>query len=375
MWPFSRQKITAKAIFDDQSVILKQLIKGFPIKVVDQLKHADLIWTANRADEVYKNLQPYQLWNHLTEELAIVDKGNLLTHLKEFDKKNISYLKLAEVMPDSYLLFVPEERGEFIKNLPTKNEALEPWIIKPTGLSRGKGVFIMNDYDEIREFCQNNTEPTHQKHVIQKYIKNVLSLEERKSEARLYWLIASLNPLLVLLYKHGTIRLNTLPYKLDEFDNNLIHIGNVYQQKRFAHYDPFLTLKWNFAQLDQYLLDHYHVTSYTTNKLIPRVKEYIKLILKASEGALLKQNSPGCHFGLYGIDIIIDDKLHPWLTEIQFGPGLAFKDEIKKKIIPPLIKDTFKVMLEIQKRKRQGQLFSDFSDVGDFEWVIGSDDS
>ncbi len=372
MWPFNTQKITAKAIFDDLSIVHKQAIKGYPVKLVSEPSDADLIWTAHRADEILDSLQPHQLWNHWPGENAIVNKGYLLTHLKDFDNANRSALKLADVMPESYCLFLPHERDQFLQTLPEKNTLQEPWIIKPTGLSRGKGIIILNDYDEIREFCQTSAHDD-QKYVIQKYIKNVLLLEERKSEARLYWLIASKDPLLVLLYKHGTIRLNSLPYKLDEFDNNLIHISNVYQQKNHAHYDPFLTLKWNFTKLDEYLRDHYNVDeSYSITKLIPRVKEYLKLVVEASQTSLFQPTRPGHFFGLYGVDIIMDDNFHPWLTEIQFGPGLGFKgDDVKKKIVPPLIKDTFKVMLEVQKRQQSQKSFHDFNDIGDYEWVIG----
>ena len=47
-------------------------------------------------------------------------------------------------------------------------------------------------------------------YIVQRYIRNPLLLSGRKSEIRLYWLIANLDPLIVLLYREGTVRLNTL---------------------------------------------------------------------------------------------------------------------------------------------------------------------
>ena len=47
----------------------------------------------------------------------------------------------------------------------------------------------------------------------------------------MYWLIASLNPLLVLMYPEGTVRLTTKKFKLSHLDDPLIHITNLYQQK------------------------------------------------------------------------------------------------------------------------------------------------
>ena len=59
--------------------------------------------------------------------------------------------------------------------------------------------------------------------IMQRYIKRPLLLNDRKSEIRIYWLLASINPLRVLMFNEGTVRLNTLPYQLDQFDNPLIH--------------------------------------------------------------------------------------------------------------------------------------------------------
>jgi hypothetical protein len=39
-----------------------------------------------------------------------------------------------------------------------------------------------------------------QQAIIQRYIKDPLLLESRKSEARVYWLVASLDPFMALLY-------------------------------------------------------------------------------------------------------------------------------------------------------------------------------
>ena len=37
--------------------------------------------------------------------------------------------------------------------------------------------------------------------------------------------------MLVLLYPEPTVRLKSLPYKLDDFDNQLVHVTNVYHRR------------------------------------------------------------------------------------------------------------------------------------------------
>lgn len=66
--------------------------------------------------------------------------------------------------------------------------------------------------------------------VAQRYILNPLLLNGKKMEIRTYWMIASLEPFIVL-YHDGTVRLTTQDYKKDDWSNPLIHITNTAQQK------------------------------------------------------------------------------------------------------------------------------------------------
>jgi len=50
-------------------------------------------------------------------------------------------------------------------------------------------------------------------------------------EIRTYWVIASVDPLIVL-YRDGTVRLTTQNYQHGDWENPLIHITNTKQQKK-----------------------------------------------------------------------------------------------------------------------------------------------
>jgi len=112
---------------------------------------------------------------------------------------------------------------------------------------QGHRVRIMWQFDALRQLYQPRDDdelfPEIQEYIIQRYIKNPLLLQGRKSEFRLYWLIACLDPLLVLLYREGMVRLNSQPFQLGNFEKTLIHVTNVYQQKLHPDYDPELLLK------------------------------------------------------------------------------------------------------------------------------------
>jgi D-alanine-D-alanine ligase-like ATP-grasp enzyme len=42
-----------------------------------------------------------------------------------------------------------------------------------------------------------------------------------------------------------------------------------------------------------------------------------------------------------GFDIIVDDKLKPWLLEVNSSPAMAMDGVADKKVKPDLLKETF----------------------------------
>ena len=185
-------------------------------------------------------------------------------------------------------------------------------------------------------------------------------------------MIACLEPLQVLMFHEGTVRLNSLPFKLADFDNQLVHITNVKQQYDHPDFDPNTVLKWSFDDLDSYLADTLKLTSadFIDSQLKPQLKQILAFVVRATQEALISTPSNGLFFGLYGADIILDDQLKPWLTEIQKGPGLSLDDSIKRKVIPPLIQNTAMLAIDLQARLRRQEPIeqSDCPEV--FDWVI-----
>ena len=209
--------------------------------------------------------------------------------------------------------------------------------------------------------------------MIYTHIKNPLLLEGRKSEVRLYWLIASLDPLLVLLFKEGTVRLNSLPFQLDDFDNTLIHVTNVYQQKHHPDYDPSLSLKWNFPTLQSYLVNELQTEpDFIAAELMPRFNKYLSFVVSAAQKVLTEAPARGLFFGLYGADFILDDQLYPWLTEVQLGPGLSHDDPIKKRVVPSVLGEAVRIALEVQERKRNGMSLKHLDSMDGFGWMINT---
>ena len=248
--------------------------------------------------------------------------------------------------------------------------------MKPRESSQGEGIYIVWEFQELRKVFATPRkylyDPVANPYIIQKYIRNPLLLDGRKSEIRIYWLIASLDPFLVLIYQEGTVRLNTRPFSLEDFDNTLIHVTNVYQQENHPEYDPSVILKWSFSYWEKYLIEELKLApeNYVEAHLKPQLKRMFSFVIDAAREALAKHPENGLFFGLLGADIIFDDTLHPWLTEVQRGPGLSYDDPIKKEVIPPMLTEAASIMMEVRRRKRDGLSLEKLDAVKNFEWVV-----
>ena len=224
-----------QALFvDTRSKNARAILSELGVSFTVNLASADLIWMRSNYPQIYDQLQEYQLLNHIPNEDALVDKGNLTDHLTARSRtRTETDLPSNTFYPCTYRLYDEREHQTFFAQSPECDRADEPWILKPTDESRGIGIRIEWQVERVRRVYQClQRENPESDYIVQRYIRNPLLLSGRKSEIRLYWLIANLDPLIVLLYREGTVRLNTLPFRLGDYDNPLVHLTNIYQQKK-----------------------------------------------------------------------------------------------------------------------------------------------
>jgi len=341
---------------------------------------ANFIWMRNAYQPLIRKLRTDQMLNHIPNEQAIYDKGHLTRHLQVFDKlKKGQDLALGQFFPETYCLYRKEDCRAFLEKIPAKDTPDNLWILKPTQESRGIGIQILWQLGKLKErllypgrkIPDLAMDPS-RRYVIQRYIKNPLLLHGYKSEIRLYWLVACFDPLLVLIYKEGTVRRNASLFRLADFDNPLVHLTNIYQQIKH-HPDPeSLVLKWTFAQLQRYLTSDLKraETDFVERELKPHWKKILSFVVFSALKTLRRKPDRGFFWGLYGADLILDSDLRSWLTEVQFCPGLSHIDIVKKEVIPGMMCEAAEIVLEVQQRKRTGRSLAQLEAVNGFEWVI-----
>lgn len=194
------------------------------------------------------------------------------------------------------------------------NGANSIWIVKPIGLSRGRGIELFNNLDEITKHVKN-----HSSHwVIQKYIENPVLFKQRKLDIRQWVLVTDWNPLTVWFYAECYIRITSSDYSLGDLKNKYVHLTNNSinkHSKNFEAEECFLSQD-EFAQ---WLRGAGYDSPDPFYQLIqPKMKEITNSSLMAVEDMVENRKNSS---ELFGYDFCIDDKLNVWLIEINSSPA------------------------------------------------------
>jgi tubulin monoglycylase TTLL3/8 len=97
------------------------------------------------------------------------------------------------------------------------------WIMKPSNLSRGRGVTCV---DSLQPIEQSLTATNDSGLIVQKYIENPLIIKKRKFDIRQWVLVTSLNPLVIWMWKEPYLRFGAEDYIMDDLNNIYSHLTN-----------------------------------------------------------------------------------------------------------------------------------------------------
>eukprot|EP01112_Ceratiomyxa_fruticulosa_P003050 TRINITY_DN13454_c0_g1_i1.p1 TRINITY_DN13454_c0_g1~~TRINITY_DN13454_c0_g1_i1.p1 ORF type:complete len:539 (-),score=87.54 TRINITY_DN13454_c0_g1_i1:523-2028(-) len=287
---------------------------------------------------------PFQRVNHIPKSSEITKKDNL--------QRNIRRMRsvcgpIYDFIPTTFAL--PTERVAFVNEFSSQAESTA-WICKPRGLSRGRDIIVFNDLNDLKYtgHC-----------VVQRYIEHPLLVAGYKHDLRLYVLVASLDPLTIMLYNDGFARFSTKKYNMDNLSDFYTHLTNcsinkenpMLMQENILHekigsssaQDDFASTitdllgvgappKWRVKQLR----DHFLKQGIDDTDLWTRISHITILTILSIIPELPKNKS--C-FEMFGFDILVDENLRPWLLEVNFSPSLGcdcVPDELVKE---PLVRD------------------------------------
>ena len=243
------------------------------------------------------------------------------------------------IMPLTFVL--PQEYSQFV----TAFSALQRsaggndsnfWILKPIGLSRGRGISVVNDIGEVAY-----SQPI----VVQRYLMDPFLFHNYKFDLRLYILVTQFQPLEAFVYVEGLARFASKPFSADPecVGDERIHLTNSSIQKEYLPFDGChpvciagsdggdnkIKLTWLWKRLEAQGID--------TKVVWARIKELcLRTLLSVAESIPPQPNS----FEVYGVDIILDECAKPWLVEVNACPALARDSDLDSDVKEALLRDT-----------------------------------
>jgi tubulin polyglutamylase TTLL2 len=313
----------------------------------------NLTWRTGRfAPSEYANCNGSCRVNHIPKSSAICKKDNLVRHVR---KARGVFGPIYNFLPTSFL--VPTEYTKFAEHFSDLAERGEKstWICKPTGMSRGRKIFLLDDISGLAydRAC-----------VVQRYIPRPLLIGGYKMDIRLYVAVTSARPLRAFVYQEGLTRFSTEKYDMSDLSNVFSHLTNYSINKDSNSYETEKDVigggaKWLFSRLLRYLEDHGHDT-----KLLWTRIRHICILTVLILMPLVPAEASGC-FELFGFDILVDEQLHPWLLEVNAAPALAAGSDVDWAVKEPLLRDliglldfndpgTHDALDRKQKKQRQG---------------------
>lgn len=305
----------------------------------------NLMWTWSKPSLDFGKLLVWQVVNHFPETKNFSRKDMLKKNIEKIMKVSAKANNLWNIIPITYVL--PKEYVNFVDHYGRLDET-EPdtnvWIMKPVGKSRGRGISVINDVNQVSygEIM-----------VIQRYISNPLLLQGYKFDLRLYILITKFSPLEAFLYKEGFARMSTVPFSMnpDKLQNKFIHLTNFSIQKYNTKKDDSLDSILGGSKIClKTLQERLEKLGINWDKIWSQI---IELIIKSLIAVQHEIPSYPCCFDLVGYDVMIDENLQTWLVEINSSPSLARENYLDDLIKQQLIDDTLELVNPLYFNKQE----------------------
>lgn len=187
--------------------------------------------------------------------------------------------------------------------------------MKPSGLSRGRGIDVFNQLCEILDYGRGKETQW----VVQKYIENPLIVCERKFDIRVWVLVSDNDPLTIWFWNRPYVRFPAADYDDTNLNDRYVHLTNNSVAKNSKN-RKFIGdgNMWFSEELEDYLQERYGRNVWE-EEVVPKMKQLVKNSLLCTGASLSDQK--GC-FELFGYDILIDNNFNPWLIEINSSPTM-----------------------------------------------------
>ncbi|CAE7454620.1 Ttll6a, partial [Symbiodinium natans] len=292
----------------------------------------------------FMKLKTYQKMNHFVGMSSITRKNNLGRNLLRMRKQ---FPKEYRFFPDTWIL--PTDMSDFKQQFAAAKK--QTFIIKPDNGCQGKGIFLIRDVEKVPVDFSSTF-------VAQRYISKPLLLDGYKFDLRLYVLVSGCDPLRIFLHRRGLVRLASEQY-VEPTKNNLsevmVHLTNYAINKSNPNFEENTNpddaqdghkRSWEAVQ------DHLREEGHDVDTLLAEIEDLIVKTLIAVQPSLshfYHSCQPddvynGMSFEILGFDVMLDQKLQPWLLEVNHAPSFATESELDRLVKEEVLRDSFNLL-------------------------------
>ena len=307
------------------------LFSFFPFTIIFEFKNKTLETQLNQFKYIYDNIESY-----------VYDINNEMLYNKY---NEIFYTYQTNKLGSDQRIFFPK----------THYDGYNLWVIKAVNLNRGMGIKVENDLEKIEKeinSINNNlkmeiSEKRKRKCkciIIQKYIEKPLLYQGRKFDIRLWVLYIGNKPDNIYIFKEGHLKATCGNYDLNSNDV-YIHLTNYSIQKynsNFSKIEIGNEIPFKDLQKD---LDLRKIKINFRKNIYPKIVRIVRITAGAAKPKFTMMKTKNC-FEIFGYDFMIDEKLNPFLIEINTNPGFEISSPLINMLLPRLIDDAFKLTID-----------------------------
>eukprot|EP00545_Synedropsis_sp_CCMP1620_P002817 CAMPEP_0119015538 /NCGR_PEP_ID=MMETSP1176-20130426/11201_1 /TAXON_ID=265551 /ORGANISM="Synedropsis recta cf, Strain CCMP1620" /LENGTH=481 /DNA_ID=CAMNT_0006968843 /DNA_START=43 /DNA_END=1485 /DNA_ORIENTATION=+ len=317
---------------------------------VNNYEEAQLAWTYSNDPDFWVDLKPWQRTNHIPGFHHWNAKDAFVEGFKNYERRVPG--KDHYFNPETYRLEIEDEREEFQKMLTRGGGLNRPWVLKAGNVNQGKGITMLAPNSKALKNVLDDHPPSDSDLVIQRYVCNELTWNRRKYDVRMFWIVASIDPLLVL-YHDGYVRVGNAVYDESDFSNTRNHLTT---HTRLAEEG-----KGTWDEFEQHVRQHNRAANLGISDPVAHVRNQFKEAIGETVAAfkdtsfttkkMVEQNG----IAFYGADFILDQDLDVFFLEPQMGCGLDEDYNFRIQMHDQMFRTMVDVLDEVLVKQEQGE--------------------
>ena len=268
--------------------------------------------------------------------------------------------KLRKEYPDHYSFYpktwiLPADKGDLISQF--KDRKPKTFILKPQASCQGRGIMLIQYAEQI---------PDGEPMVAQKYVLKPYLLDGLKFDLRIYFLVASSDPLRLYIFKEGMARLATNQYSApskSNLQNMFVHLTNYAINKANDEFEQNdgIDPGTGHKRLMSWVFDNMRANGVDTNTMWKQIKRLALKTLCAAQPQIAHHYRSGqsedyhshmC-FEILGFDVMIDSQARPILIEVNHTPSFSTDSKLDHTLKSNVIHDAIRLMNMTQKMKNK----------------------